>query len=1225
MLNSISRYKQKLRLVMLLLILLSATAAFAQTTGFTYQGRLTDGGTPANGTYDLQFKLFDMVTGGTQQPQPTPITVERTGVQVSSGIFTVPLDFGANAFPGGDRYLEIAVRHNSGESYTLLSTRQQITSTPYSLRSLNAATADTSTNATQLGGVAANQYVQTNDSRLSDARPPTPGSSNYLQNTTSQQSAANFNISGDGMAGGTLSGDVINATTQYNLGGSRVLAETGTSLFVGGSSGFNITTGQNNSFFGIASGLSNTTGSLNSFFGYQAGTNNAAGNFNSFFGYQAGKNSTSGANSFFGTTAGLSNTSGFGNSFFGYGAGLHNLTASNNSFFGDQAGSANTTGDSNSFFGSNAGQANTTGRGNASFGTDASGSNTSGNYNSAFGLTAGYRNTTGAQNSFFGQQAGYFNITGTGNTMVGYAAGQSNTAENNNTFIGSLANGAAGITNATAIGVNALVTQSNSLVLGNGVNVGIGTSAPGQKLEVAGNVKVSGTGNGFLFSDGTSMTTAGLTTVQGDVRYAQLAAANNFNGDQSIMGDVSATGAINANTQYNIGGGRVLSVGGSFNLFLGFGTGASNTSGFGNSFFGFQAGATNDIGTANSFFGYQSGNKNSNGNSNSFFGSSAGANNTSGGSNSFFGSGAGANNLTGEQNSFFGSAAGLSNTASGNSFFGSSAGLNNVNGFDNSFFGKEAGQFNSTGISNSFFGARAGSANTSGQSNSFFGWSAGRGNQDGNQNSFFGYFAGFKNLNGSSNSFFGFSAGNNNTSGSINSFFGPSAGSNNTSGTGNTFLGSAAGLANTIENDNTFIGHSANGAATITNATAIGANASVTQSNSLVLGSINGQNFATADTNVGIGTTAPTQRLEVAGNVKVSGTGNGFIFSDGSSMTSAGLTTTSGDVRYAQLAAANSFNGNQSVTGTISATGAVNAGTQYNIAGNRVMSNTGTENMFVGLGAGNANSGSFGSFFGNNAGQHNTSGDGNSFFGDGAGQINITGQYNSFFGTNAGQNNSGSYNSFFGALAGQSNLGGSGNTVVGELAGLSNSSENNNTFIGYQANGAAGITNATAIGANASVTQSNSVVLGNNVNVGIGPTSPLAKLDIQGGADSDGAFDPKAIALSYRNGGYRHWIRTRHNSAGGGAGNAIDFFTNTAGSAGGSSAPGVGNQLVMSLNGSNVGVGTNDPKAKLHVQGGNIFVAQPNSLIITSPNGACWQIRVSDLGVLTAASVMCPN
>lgn len=43
-------------------LFLGTGAAFAQTSTITYQGRLTDGGTAANGTYDLQFKLYDALT-----------------------------------------------------------------------------------------------------------------------------------------------------------------------------------------------------------------------------------------------------------------------------------------------------------------------------------------------------------------------------------------------------------------------------------------------------------------------------------------------------------------------------------------------------------------------------------------------------------------------------------------------------------------------------------------------------------------------------------------------------------------------------------------------------------------------------------------------------------------------------------------------------------------------------------------------------------------------------------------------------------------------------------------------------------------------------------------------------------------------------------------------------------------------------------------------------------
>ena len=53
----------------------------------------------------------------------------------------------------------------------------------------------------------------------------------------------------------------------------------------------------------------------------------------------------------------------------------------------------------------------------------------------------------------------------------------------------------------------------------------------------------------------------------------------------------------------------------------------------------------------------------------------------------------------------------------------------------------------------------------------------------------------------------------------------------------------------------------------ITNATAIGAKALVGASNSMVLGSINGVNSATASTKVGVGTTTPNSSLHVSGSV----------------------------------------------------------------------------------------------------------------------------------------------------------------------------------------------------------------------------------------------------------------------------------------------------------------------------------------------------------------------
>src|SRR6476659_11006347 len=123
-------------LFLMLLVGLSGGAAWGQSSGFTYQGRLTDGGIPANGNYDLQFALFDAADGNNQIGQTKTVS----SVAVSGGVFTVTLDFGASAFSGANRFLEISARPSGAAGFTLLTPRQPITATPYALRSLNSAT-----------------------------------------------------------------------------------------------------------------------------------------------------------------------------------------------------------------------------------------------------------------------------------------------------------------------------------------------------------------------------------------------------------------------------------------------------------------------------------------------------------------------------------------------------------------------------------------------------------------------------------------------------------------------------------------------------------------------------------------------------------------------------------------------------------------------------------------------------------------------------------------------------------------------------------------------------------------------------------------------------------------------------------------------------------------------------------------------------------------------------
>ncbi len=112
-------------------------AARAQSTAFTYQGRLDDGGIPANGLYDLRLALYNAASAGTQQGN----TLTNAATAVSNGLFTVTLDFG-NQFPSADRWLEIGVITNGGGAFATLMPRQQITATPYALRAATAGTVD---------------------------------------------------------------------------------------------------------------------------------------------------------------------------------------------------------------------------------------------------------------------------------------------------------------------------------------------------------------------------------------------------------------------------------------------------------------------------------------------------------------------------------------------------------------------------------------------------------------------------------------------------------------------------------------------------------------------------------------------------------------------------------------------------------------------------------------------------------------------------------------------------------------------------------------------------------------------------------------------------------------------------------------------------------------------------------------------------------------------------
>ncbi len=131
----------------------------------------------------------------------------------------------------------------------------------------------------------------------------------------------------------------------------------------------------------------------------------------------------------------------------------------------------------------------------------------------------------------------------------------------------------------------------------------------------------------------------------------------------------------------------------------------------------------------------------------------------------------------------------------------------------------------------------------------------------------------FANESGTGNSAFGYESLYANTTGGDNSAFGSLAMDSNTTGSNNTATGSFAGGTNDVSNltgsNNTALGFNASfSTGTLNNATAIGANALVSASNALVLGSFAGSQLCGGlcpNTNVGIGTSTPGATLEVDG------------------------------------------------------------------------------------------------------------------------------------------------------------------------------------------------------------------------------------------------------------------------------------------------------------------------------------------------------------------------
>src|SRR5437762_10918360 len=123
--------------ISLLLLGLTLSTAFrgqAQSTIFTYQGRLAVNGTPATGLFDMQFTIYKVEAGGMAIAGP----VTNLAVAVTNGLFITSLDLGNQPFLGVNRWLDIAVQTNGGAGgLTPLVPRVRIASAPYAIAAAN--------------------------------------------------------------------------------------------------------------------------------------------------------------------------------------------------------------------------------------------------------------------------------------------------------------------------------------------------------------------------------------------------------------------------------------------------------------------------------------------------------------------------------------------------------------------------------------------------------------------------------------------------------------------------------------------------------------------------------------------------------------------------------------------------------------------------------------------------------------------------------------------------------------------------------------------------------------------------------------------------------------------------------------------------------------------------------------------------------------------------------
>ncbi|MCB9185561.1 MAG: tail fiber domain-containing protein [Flavobacteriales bacterium] len=267
------------------------------------------------------------------------------------------------------------------------------------------------------------------------------------------------------------------------------------------------------------------------------------------------------------------------------------------------------------------------------------------------------------------------------------------------------------------------------------------------------------------------------------------------------------------------------------------------------------------------------------------------------------------------------------------------------------------------------------------------------------------------------------------------------------------------------------------------------------------------------------------------------------------------------------------------------------AGTSLYMGRNISTSVSGGYNIVIGNNAGTALEASAENVFvGSGAGRLQTTGEQNTFIGFRAGNANTTGKYNLFMGYRAGENiTAGTYNLIMGWAAGMNRSLGAQNVLLGAQAGLNSGSGSRNVFIGFSAGIAETGDDRLYIENSGSSSpliygEFDNDIVGINGKLGVGTQTPFEKLDVEGrikatnpGTAPSGSSiilgspaNDVGVTMNRGDGSgnvQQRWDMKITND------NAIRFRTGNT------------TDLFAFTNTGNLGIGTTGPSEKLHVEG----------------------------------------